>query len=246
MPDAHYTHPRLVALYDFDSPWSEDRDFYLTLAGDRPIDVLEIGAGTGMVSRAMAAKGHRVVAADPAQAMLDHGQNQPDGDRVTWIKGAAADLALVDRFDLIFMTGNVFQVFGSPDEAAQAIQNAATHLKPGGRLAFETRNPAIDWALAWQQSYVLDTPEGPVPHTRIVHESRDGYIRFETRYVFGNEVLTSHSRLQFLDRATIAGFLDAAGFAKVQCFGDWSFGAFDPDRSRPIVFLAESPAEIGQ
>ncbi len=239
MVDAHYTHPRLVALYDLDSPWSEDRSFYLNLAGDDPKDVLEIGAGTGIVSRAMATAGHRVAAVDPAAEMIAFGRAQPGGDRIDWHVSTATDLSLGRQFDLIFMTGNVFQVFATPDEAEAAIRTAYAHLKPGRLLAFETRNPALDWASEWQRTYVLETPDGPVRHSRDVLETGPGYIRFATRYDFGDEELLSESRLQFLTRLEVEAMLERLGFTKTRCFGDWAYGSFDPATSRPMVFLAE-------
>lgn len=87
MPDAHYELPELAALYDLNSGWSDDRDFYRRLPGSAPKTVLEIGSGTGLIARAMAADGHDVTAIDPAQAMLDVGQRAPDGDKVHWIFG---------------------------------------------------------------------------------------------------------------------------------------------------------------
>jgi hypothetical protein len=36
MPDEHYEHPRLAAIYDLFSGWSWDRDFYLAFAGEPP------------------------------------------------------------------------------------------------------------------------------------------------------------------------------------------------------------------
>ena len=40
--DTHYLNPKLAAIYDIDSPWSTDRDFYLNLAGPKPIDILDL------------------------------------------------------------------------------------------------------------------------------------------------------------------------------------------------------------
>ena len=36
MPDAHYEHPKLAAVYDATCPWSIDRDVYLALAEPPP------------------------------------------------------------------------------------------------------------------------------------------------------------------------------------------------------------------
>ena len=91
MADAHYELPELAVLYDVECVWSEDRAFYLNLAGSEAISILEIGCGTGMVARAMAEAGHEVMGIDPAAAMLEVGRKSPFGDRVRWFQGTAQD-----------------------------------------------------------------------------------------------------------------------------------------------------------
>ncbi|MFK4255705.1 methyltransferase domain-containing protein [Agrobacterium tumefaciens] len=49
MPDLHYEHPALAALYDLDSGWSIDRDFYLGSASGEQKRILDIGCGTGLL-----------------------------------------------------------------------------------------------------------------------------------------------------------------------------------------------------
>ena len=66
MTDLHYEHPKLVDVYDLGNGWSEDRNFYLSLAGDKPISILDLGCGTGLLSNAYAERGHMVTGADPA------------------------------------------------------------------------------------------------------------------------------------------------------------------------------------
>jgi 2-polyprenyl-3-methyl-5-hydroxy-6-metoxy-1,4-benzoquinol methylase len=68
--DAHYENPKLAEIYDDGNGWSIDRDFYLSLAGDRPIRILDLGCGTGLICDAYAAKGHFVTGVDPAASML--------------------------------------------------------------------------------------------------------------------------------------------------------------------------------
>ena len=234
----HYMHPRLAALYDTESPWSESRHFYLDLAGSSPLDILELGAGTGIVARAMAAKGHRVVAMDPAQAMRDVGRDKPNGNCVEWVHGTHETARMDRTFDLIFMTGNAFQEFQSRSDAVGFAAHASAHLKPGGQLAFETRNPNIDWAAEWSNDWSTQTSDGSVKVARRIIEQEPEYISFETSYDFGDEVLTSKSRLQFLDLATIETMLQEAGLKRIRCFGDWSRAPFDPHTSRPIIFVA--------
>ncbi|MCS0457536.1 MULTISPECIES: hypothetical protein [Rhizobium] len=47
MPDLHYEHPRLAALYDLACGWSEDRDFYLSLADGGPNQFSILAAAPG-------------------------------------------------------------------------------------------------------------------------------------------------------------------------------------------------------
>lgn len=67
--DSHYTNPKLTKLYDLDSGWSKDREFYLSLS-DRKCEVLDLGCGTGLLDEAFAKRGHIVTAVDPSQEML--------------------------------------------------------------------------------------------------------------------------------------------------------------------------------
>ena len=67
MPKLHYEHPDLAALYDLDSGWSVDRDFYLGLATGGPKRILDLGCGTVFLCDAYASLGHQVTGANPAR-----------------------------------------------------------------------------------------------------------------------------------------------------------------------------------
>jgi 2-polyprenyl-3-methyl-5-hydroxy-6-metoxy-1,4-benzoquinol methylase len=112
MVDNHYDDPRLAEVYDFDSPWSIDREFYLSLAGSSPQNILDLGCGTGLLCDAFAAKGHQVTGVDPSPAMLAVARRKPHGDKIQWMQAQAQaqSYASAKRFDLIIMTGHAFQV----------------------------------------------------------------------------------------------------------------------------------------
>ncbi|MGV3551886.1 class I SAM-dependent methyltransferase [Rhizobium sp.] len=242
MADAHYELPELAALYDIDSGWSEDRAFYLDLAGAEPSRVLEIGCGTGLVSRAMAARGHRVTGLDPARAMLDSGRRAPHGDRVHWIEATAQDFSLADRFDLIFMTGHAFQVLLEDDDVSNALTNIRRHLAPRGVFAFETRNPVLRWEAIFHTTGTLATETGPVPVQWRVLWRRGDIIRFDTHYQLADGERISESTLRFMPLDRLTELLIATGFDVSAIFGDWDRSAFDPATSREIIVLATNPA----
>ncbi len=133
MADAHYTNPRLAALYDpFDADRS-DLDVYAAMAAEfGATRVLDISCGTGTLACLLAGRGYEVTGLDPAGAELDIARAKPHGDRVRWICGTAADLPADVRADLVTMTGNVAQVFLRDDEWAEVTSAAYRTLRPGG------------------------------------------------------------------------------------------------------------------
>ena len=242
MADAHYELPELAALYDLESGWSDDRDFYLALAGDEPRHVLEIGCGTGLVARAMARAGHRVTGIDPAMAMLDAGRQAPFGDRMTWLAGTAQDFSLEDRFHLIFMTGHAFQVLLSDDDIRKALANIRRHLQPGGSFVFETRNPALAWERIFEKRATLAAGEGDVPVEWRVLWRRGELIRFDTHYRLAAGERVSESTLRFVPSDRLGHFLHEAGYSIRAVHGDWDTSPFDAATSREIIVHAVNPA----
>ncbi len=131
MPCPAYTDPRLAACYDSANPHDPADDFYLALAGAAPKTILDMGCGTGRLAVALAERGHRVTGADPSAGMMRVARNRAGGERVTWVDSDSASLALETRFDLIIMTGHVFQVFLEDDEVRATLRNLRRHLAPG-------------------------------------------------------------------------------------------------------------------
>lgn len=239
MPDEIFTDPRLAAVYDLFNDFGEDAPFYVALAGDTPKRVLDVGCGTGRLACALAAKGHRVTGADPAAAMLEMAKRKPGAEAITWIEGFADRLDLTERFDLIVMTGHVFQVFLEDAEILAVLRNLRRHLAPGGTLAFETRNPA---AREWEEwtadhSETVEHPElGPVEASWVLTAVESPFVSFETRTRFADgSRLTAPSTLRFLTQPELAALLDQAGFTEVTWYGGWDSSPLGADTPEIIV-----------
>jgi SAM-dependent methyltransferase len=235
---AAYTDARLAAVYDALNPPFEDTSFYVALAGDSPKTILDMGSGTGRLACDLGRLGHRVTGVDPAAGMLGIARKREGGEKVGWIEADAAGLAVDTRFDLIIMTGHVFQVFLDDREICAVLGNLRRHLAAGGRLAFETRNPEIR---EWEQ-WPLETYEPIHLEDRSVNvhyeiKSVDGsFVTFATHFRFSDEdVVVADHTLRFMDRDELGRFLADAGFGDVVWCGDWDRSPISPGSPEIIV-----------
>ncbi|MEU2562011.1 class I SAM-dependent methyltransferase [Streptomyces longispororuber] len=238
MADESYGHPRLAALYDRLDPDRSDLDLYLGCArefGARR--VLDVGCGTGVFALLLADRGVEVVGVDPARASLDVARAKPGGERVRWIHGDATDLPPL-RADLATMTANVAQHLTDAAAWSGTLRGVRAALRPGGRLVFETRDPAWRAWEGWNRERTHGVTEipgvGAVESWVELVEVSLPLVTFRWTYVFAadGQVLTSDSTLRFRERDEVAGDLAAHGYT-VEDVRD------APDRpGREFVFLA--------
>jgi len=242
MPDNHYENSRLTELYDLDSPWSADREFYLELAGSAPMDILDLGCGTGLLCDAYAAKGHNVTGVDPSEAMLAVARKKPNGAAVDWVHASAQDYRSSSdkRFDLIIMTGHAFQVLLSDADIAAALKTMRHHLKPDGLVVFESRNPSVDWPAQWDYDMELQLPGGVVKESRRFRSLKDSRMTFELRYQFPDEELVSVSELRFAAASEIEKLLLQSDLQVEKIIGDWDWSPFDSTGSLEMIFFANA------
>lgn len=241
MTDACFDDPRLAALYDPLDPDRSDLDAYLRMAeefGARR--VLDIGCGTGVFALLLADRGIDVVGVDPAGASLDVARAKPGAGRVRWIHGEATDLPPL-RADLATMTANVAQAIVDPEGWAGTLRGAHAALRPGGRLVFETRDPARRAWEAWTREASWGVTEiegvGAVESWYDLVEVSPPLITFRSTYVFAADgaVLTSDSTLRFRQRDEVERDLTVHGFVLEDVRGA-------PDRpGRELVFVARRP-----
>lgn len=142
MHHGEFRDPPVAALYDLAFGWSRDDDYFAGMLAEEPVtDIADLGCGTGRLAIALAARGYRVTGADPAVASLDLARAKPGADRVTWLEGSAEVLP-PDAFDAVTMTSHVAQFLVTDEEFAAALAALHSALRPGGRLLFDTRDPA--------------------------------------------------------------------------------------------------------
>jgi SAM-dependent methyltransferase len=225
---AEFTDPRLVAIYDTMNRYAAGTqpDFYGQLAAELgAVTIVDLGCGTGLITRELARQGYELIGVDPSPAMIDVARHRPDADRVRWIVGDALALGTPDA-DLAIMTGHVAQFFLTDVSWRSTLGALHAALRPGGRLAFESRNPeAREWE-GWTPEArwsAIDPTAGRVETWVEVDDVQDGIVSCTNHYVFAatGEELLSPIKLRFRTEKELTRSLADAGFVVERVNGDW-------------------------
>jgi len=180
----------------------------VTAQAARPADarVLDVAAGPGNVAVELTARGALdVVALDLSYNMLAEGARRGH-ERISWVNGDAQALPFPDAsFDAVTIS---FGLRNVPDPQ-RALREFARVTRPGGRVVVcEFANPTSPAFRAVYRRYLV----GALPQAaRLVSSSASAY-----RYL-------ADSILAWPDRATIAGWVEEAGYREV-LVKDLAFG----------------------
>jgi SAM-dependent methyltransferase len=223
------------------TPGADDHDYYRGLADQiDAVKIVDLGCGTGLLTRALAKPGRTVVGVDPSPTMLGYARQQPGGDAVTWIEGDASAIAPAEDADLATSTGNAMMHL-SPTEYPSVSRAVAAGLRPNGTISFESRNPAEREWENWTREATYSERDTHVGHLREwldVTEVASGRVVFDAHNVFedGRDAIYT-SILYFRAADDIREDLAAAGFHEVVVEGGWH-GEPVIDSSRILLFGA--------
>lgn len=121
-------HPTLLALIE---------DSF----GDRPLSVLDVGAGTGRDASWFAAHGHRIVAVEPSPAMQRIGKRLHPAPEIEWRSDSLPNLvetqASGEKYDLIVLSAVWMHV--KPNDRQHALKTLLSLLKSGGKIYLTLR-----------------------------------------------------------------------------------------------------------
>jgi SAM-dependent methyltransferase len=145
-PDPHSASDRAASFSSGADVYARVRPTYPAEAVDwmvpqRAVRVLDLAAGTGLLTQRLVDRGHDVVAVDASRPMLDElAAALPD---VETHVGAAEEIPLPDASVDAVTVGQAWHWFDPPRAAAEL----ARVLRPGGTLAvvWNDRDERIDW-----------------------------------------------------------------------------------------------------
>jgi SAM-dependent methyltransferase len=218
---------RLTELYDLVNPAGPDTEFYQDLAGRLDArTIVDLGCGTGLLISRLARPDRRLVGIDPAPEMLAVARGRTrDGDG-TWVEGTSD--ALRDwGADLVVMTGHVAQILVDDDDWRATLASMRRTLRPGGWLAFESRNPSAQTWRTWtpeasHREVILPSGEPLEVWYDVVAVDGDR-VTHEVHYRFAapGPELVSTLELRYRSESALVEGLESAGFEVEHIFGDW-------------------------
>lgn len=235
------TGEQLAALYDSENRWAVDDDFFFAFVNERPAShVLDLGCGTGRLTLAVAAGGHRVVGIDPDTDSIAAAQRKPGAHNVKWVGGTSAQIPEENTFDVAIMTSHVAQAITDDAEWVQTLDDVHRALVTGGRLTFDSRDPS---ARAWERwtptntqgVYTLPDDTTVETWTECISQS-DGLVTMtEHRILQGNVEETDTTTLAFRSESKLRDDLAAAGFTVDRVLGGWGGEAVGNEQGELIV-----------
>lgn len=152
------------------------------LGGETSSDVVDLGAGTGKLTRSLVGLGHRVTAVEPLAEMREHLRAAVPG--VTAVEGTAERIPLADASADVVVCAQAFHWF---DHEA-ALPEIARVLRPGGRLAlvWNVRDDRVPWladlnAAIGRESIEDGDASGPVSASGLFGPVERAMFRFTQR-----------------------------------------------------------------
>ena len=243
--NGEFSDPRLVAVFETINSYDAGTqpDFYSGLATEVGAHtIIDVGCGTGLITRELARQGYRMIGIDPAPEMIDRARSSSDGEKVEWICGDVADVGTPGA-DFAFMSGHVAQFFLTDESWAAALTALHSALRPGARLSFESRNPdAREWE-RWARDprvTVNDPAAGSIETWSEFEHLTDGIVSYRNHYVFAatGEEVVAPGRLRFRTRDELTQSLRETGFAVERVYGDWDRRPADV-ATRELIVVAE-------
>lgn len=169
--------------------------------------VLDLGCGTGVLIKSLAALGFDAYGVDISQAMLDKIQPESEGDRITLKQG---DVYALPYADASFAGVTTRWVIPHFRDWPVIVKEAARVLQPGGTLVFDHTS---------RSNYELATRNGVLEHAKFGYDNRvhggDKTMFYASASIDELQLAADAAGLDLVDVAPLGFFRQNAVIASV-------------------------------
>ena len=205
-------------------------EFLVEQAGDGP--VLELGIGTGRIALPLAARGVSVRGIDLSEAMVAMLRAKPGGDAIGVTIADFATAKVEGAFSLVYLVANTIMNLTTQDEQVACFENAAAHLRPGGRFLVEVVVPGWQRLPPGERFQVFD-----VSPTHLGFDEIDVVTQasFSHHYwIEDGRVEVSSPPFRYVWPAELDLMARIAGMSLRERWGDWNREPFTAESRKHV------------
>ncbi|MEM8706611.1 MAG: class I SAM-dependent methyltransferase [Actinomycetota bacterium] len=181
-PDSHLD-PEIASTYDDEHADRDVDDVVAVLSrladGGRAV---EFAIGTGRIAVPLAASGVAVCGMDISEPMLAELRAKPGAAGIDAVVGDMTTTVMGDDVSLVYLVFNTIMNLRTQAAQVACFENAARHLRPGGRFVVEVIVPGLRRLPPGQTARPFDVSEH--------HLGFDEYLDFDAQILVSHHVTT--------------------------------------------------------
>lgn len=189
------------------------------LAGQGP--ALELGIGTGRIALPLAARGVAVHGIDASTAMVEKLRRRPGGEGIPVTVGDFSQVALEQRFSLVFVVFNTLFNLQTQEEQIRCFASVAAHLDDGGCFVIEAFVPDLTRFDRGQRLAVSDLEPGTVWLEAARHDARRQFVDSQLVRMSGDGVRMFPVRIRYAWPSELDLMARLAGLRLRDRWGGW-------------------------
>lgn len=230
--------PGYLALYDeylAERTPIEIDQLETLLALRPPLRILDLPCGQGRHAIELARRGYDVTGVDLSPFMLKVAEERgrAEGVRVRWLSGDMRQPITGEKFDVALNLFTSLGYFADEADDRKVVDAGAAMLAPGGRLVIELINGERVTA-QFQEREWFTVGQAAVAERRSLDRSTRRMV-VERTVTTPNETEVNLHAIRLYDGRDVDAMLRAAGFGRVDLYGDWSGEPLTPDSLRVLA-----------
>ena len=257
--DRIYGHARYTALYDIElGDFREDLPFYRRHLPAKPCAILELGCGTGRVSRALAADGHRLTGIDLSYPMLAAADRTSSAPAPQYACMDMTALAFRTTFGAIIAPYNTLNLLTEPEALRACLSQVHHLLAKDGVLLMQLYIPDQDLlSLEGKKRFqfqIFDRTDGSkvikeilkstTPQSNLVEITERYYLRF--RKDLPNEDWQYTYQILGYDFEQWRDIFAGQGFRLEAAYGGYDLAPFIQGEHTTLLLVAKKAASNPQ
>ncbi len=219
-----------------------DVNMWLELADEFGGPILELGCGSGRITKPLLGKGYKITAIDSSQTMIDRMGTHPN---LIPICTDMTGFALDQTFPFAFISYSSFQLLHTLEEQMLCLRNVRRHLQSDGILALDLCPVVINHEKADTYQHAFTAPWHEknavvASYTSwqddLVFKTRTWNDRYEIFHQNGEtEVFDNTITLKEIDLDAIRLLLMLCGYRFENVFGSFEFGPLTSESHNMII-----------